>query len=210
VTTVVIPAKSFGRAKSRLHPVLDAPSRASLARSLFEHVVDTVTACPRVDRVLIVTDGDDVAELASTRALGCVRDQGKSPLSLAVDLGLDEARARGSGAVLVLMADLPRLTVTDVAALVAGLDHASVVTAPDVPRRGTNALGLAAGVQLLTAFGRDDSFRDHMAIAAERSLRVHVHESAGVAFDIDTPADLLAMSALSERPLARTGTAGRA
>jgi 2-phospho-L-lactate guanylyltransferase len=210
VTTVIIPAKSFARAKSRLHPVLDAPGRASFARSLFEHALDAVAACPRVQRVLVVTDGDDVEALAAARGLDCVRDRGEPPLSLAVDLALAHARARGPCRALVLMADLPRLTAADVTALVAGLDHGSVVTGPDVLRRGTNALGLAAGVSLPTAFGRIDSFRDHLAIAAERDLRVYVHESAGVAFDVDTPADLRAMGALSERPLVRTGSADRA
>jgi 2-phospho-L-lactate guanylyltransferase len=227
VTAVVVPAKSFARAKSRLAQALDPRARAALAQSLFEHVLDVSTACARVSGVLVVTDGDDVESIALSRGLACVRDAGEPPLSVAVDLGLRAVRDAivpaaprggagfGSGApiesgVLVLMADLPWLTTADVASLVAALDHADLVAGPDEPRLGTNALALGPGVELATAFGRADSFAQHLAIARAKRLRVAVHESPGVALDIDTPADLRAMDAFSERRRARTGSASRA
>lgn len=209
MTTAIVPAKSFARAKSRLADVLDAPSRASLARTLFDHVADVVVACDCLTGVLVVTDGDDVEAVACARGLPCVRDTGMPPLRVAVDLGIDVARRDTADAVLVLMADLPWLTVADLAALVERLDCADVVLGPDARHLGTNALVLGPGVRLPTAFGRPDSFQEHMARVHARGLRVHVHESSGIGFDVDTPADLRAMSVLSERRRARSGSAGR-
>lgn len=198
MTTVVVPAKSFARAKSRLAQALDLPSRAALARSLFEHVLDVTVACPRVTGVVVVTDGDDVEAIARARGLACVRDAGEPPLSVAVDLGLRAVRSGvGSGALppseggaVVLMADLPCLTTAEVTALVTALDRADVVVGPDAPRLGTNALALGPRVALATAFGHADSFARHLALACAHGLRVAVHESPGVALDVDTPADL--------------------
>jgi 2-phospho-L-lactate guanylyltransferase len=209
VTTAIVPAKSFARAKSRLAEVLDAPARAALARTLFDHVLDVLVACDRVTRVLVVTDGDDVEAVARGRGLPCVRDTGTPPLRVAVDLGLDVARRDAADPVLVLMADLPWLAAADVAALVDGLDRADVVLGPDARHLGTNALVLGPGVRLPTAFGRADSFQEHVARARAHGLRAHLHESTGIGFDVDTPSDLRAMSVLSERRHARTGSAGR-
>lgn len=205
MTTVIIPAKSFARAKSRLQPALDGPSRAALARRLFEHVLDVARAVDGTD-VLVVTDGDDVEATARPRGIRCVRDPGEPPLRLAVDLGLEVARSKGQGAALVLMADLPWVTEADVVALVSALDRADVVVGPDTRRLGTNALALRPGVSMPTAFGRDDSFREHLARAEALGLRAHVHESPSVAFDVDTPADLRAMTVLTGRRAARSGS----
>jgi len=209
VTTAIVPAKSFVRAKSRLAEVLDAPSRAALARSLFDHVLDVVVACVRVSGVLVVTDGDDVEAAARARGVPCVRDTGTPPLRVAVDLGLEVVQQRPSEGALVLMSDLPWLTSADVAALVDGLVRADVVLGPDSHQLGTNALGLRPGIRLPTAFGRPDSFREHMDRARALALRTYVHESPGIGFDVDTPSDLRAMNTLSERRRARTGSAGR-
>ena len=91
--------------------------------------------------VVVVTDGDDVAAVARARGLRCVRDGGEPPLRVAVDLGLSHARA--DDAALVLMSDLPWLTVADVDALLAGADRTAVVVGPDAHGLGTNALALA-------------------------------------------------------------------
>ena len=107
------------------------------------------------------------------------------------------------------MADLPWLTAADVAGLIAGLELADVVVGPDAQHLGTNALALGDAIDLPTAFGRADSFREHVARATALGHRVQLHESPGIAFDVDTPADLRAMSALSDQRRGRTGTAGR-
>jgi 2-phospho-L-lactate guanylyltransferase len=209
VTTVVVPAKGFERAKTRLRPVLDDVARASLARSLFEHVLDVAAASVTVRRVVVVTDGDDVEAVTLARGFECLRDRGEPPLRLAVDLGLQCLDGHPADAAIVVMADLPWLCPADLDALAALVQRASVVVAPDSARYGTNALALARGVRLSTAFGRGDSFRAHLEKAEAEGLSVLVHETRGLGFDVDTPEDVRTMPSLSPSPVARSETVDR-
>jgi 2-phospho-L-lactate guanylyltransferase len=185
----LVPAKSFGRAKSRLSGLLGEEERAMLARSMLEHVLDVLAASPEIAGVMVVTDGDDVAALARARGAVVVRDAASPPLGSIVDLALAELAGRAGGA-LVLMSDLPRLTPGDVGILCARMADADVVAAPDVRDEGTNALGLAPPNALRTSFGTRDSFPRHLRTAEAAGLRVGVHRSPGLGFDVDEPADL--------------------
>ena len=186
----LVPAKSFARAKSRLAGILGAAERAELARSMLEHVLSMLAACAEIDGILVVTDGDDVADLARARGAVAVRDAASPPLGAIVDAALAELHARGAGTALVLMSDLPRLAAADVRDLIAGMSELDVLAAPDLRGEGTNALVLAPPDRLLTSFGVRDSFARHLQRAQAAGLRVGVHRSEGLAFDVDEPADL--------------------
>jgi 2-phospho-L-lactate/phosphoenolpyruvate guanylyltransferase len=196
--SAVVPAKAFARAKSRLVDVLDAPSRAALAREMLAHVLETLRATEEIGNIVVVTDGEDVEALALAYGARCVRDRGEPPLRLAVDVGLDELSQDADA--LVVMADLPWLTSTDVRSLVAGLGRADVVVAPDATRHGTNALALSSRGRMRTSFGSGESFAEHLARAKGAGLVTHVVESRGLAFDVDTPADLAELRAVSGPP----------
>jgi 2-phospho-L-lactate guanylyltransferase len=186
----LIPVKSFARAKSRLAGVLGAAERAALARSMFEHVVTVLASCAEIRGTMVVTDGDDVADLA--RALGAVvvRDRASPPLGAIVDAALAELRDRSAAGALVLMSDLPRLAPGDVIHLVEAMRQLDVVAAPDLRGEGTNALGLVPPDRLRTSFGNRDSFHRHLVGAEQAGLRVGIHRSDGLAFDVDEPGDL--------------------
>jgi 2-phospho-L-lactate guanylyltransferase len=186
----LVPAKSFARAKSRLSGLLDERGREGLARSMLEHVLAVLAACPEIAGVVVATDGDDVAELARARGAVVVRDAARAPLGIIVDGALLELSSRSAGAALVLMSDLPRLAAGDVRRLVEQMAGDDVVVAPDMRGEGTNALGLTPPDRLKTSFGTRDSFERHLRAAESAGLRVGVHESEGLAFDVDEPADL--------------------
>jgi 2-phospho-L-lactate guanylyltransferase len=188
---VLVPAKSFARAKSRLSPVLDACARKSLARSMLEHVLGVLASCPEIAGVMVATDGDDVAALAGGRGAVTARDRGSAPLGAIVDQALAELSARSARSALVIMSDLPLLTGADVRRLVDRMAGADMVAAPDWRGEGTNALGLTPPLLLSsTSFGTRDSFARHLRSAAERGLHVDVDRSFGLGFDVDEPADL--------------------
>jgi len=189
----LVPAKSLERAKSRLSGSLGAVERADLARAMLEHVLSVLAASGKIDGVMVVTDGEGVAELARARGAVAVRDAASPPLGAIVDAALAELRARGAGSALVLMADLPLLTPGDVGQLVARMAEVDVVAAPDLRGEGTNALGLAPPDRLRTSFGTRDSFDRHLRTAEAAGLALGVHRSDGLAFDVDEPADLEAL-----------------
>lgn len=188
-TWAIIPAKGFGHAKSRLAPVLIEAERARFAQRLFEHVVDTVAASGCVDGILVATNADDVAATAHRRGALVRRDAAPASLASIVDDALLDLRNRGATAALVLMADLPRLKATDVRAVLAALADHQVVLVPDLHGRHTNALALAPPSGLATRFGAADSLIEHLAAARTARLRVKVLTNAGIAFDVDGPAE---------------------
>jgi 2-phospho-L-lactate guanylyltransferase (CobY/MobA/RfbA family) len=85
------------------------------------------------------------------------------------------------------MGDLPHVDVDDVRAIATTLLRVDVVIAPDLRDEGTNALGARVGAMPRTCFGHGDSFARHLE--ASRNLRVAVHRSAGLGFDVDTQRD---------------------
>jgi len=184
----LVPAKAFERGKSRLAPALDDAARAAFARALFDHVLTTLTASGVVDGVLVATDSPAVASAAHDHGAFVRNDApGATTLAAVVDDGLAELTTRGARTALVLMADLPRLAVDDVRALVTAAKSHDVVIVRADDERHTNALALSPPGCLRTSFGRGDSFDAHVASA--RGLRVAIVDNARVAFDVDGPDD---------------------
>ncbi|MFO0580559.1 MAG: 2-phospho-L-lactate guanylyltransferase [Polyangia bacterium] len=198
---VVLPVKGFARAKSRLSPVLAGPERAALAQKLCEHVLSTLAGCDGVDGVLVLSDSDEVLELAARygrtgerepEGEGNPRAEPERPLLGAlVDAGLARVHQHGARAALILMSDLPRIDAADLSRLVALLREHDCVIAPDLREQNTNALALRLAPEhsLQTAFGTGDSFRLHLELARARGLRTTVHRSIGLGFDVDLPED---------------------
>ena len=196
----LVPAKDFGRGKSRLRPALSDDARAAFARSLFDHVLGAVTASRVVDRVLVATDSPVVAAAAREHGAAVHLDPpGAATLAAVVDGGLGELAARGARRALVLMADLPHLGPDDVRSLVALLDDHEVAIVRADDGQHTNALALAPPTCLATAFGRTDSFAAHVAAARAAGLRVAVADCAGIAFDVDGPDELARLVATPTR-----------
>jgi 2-phospho-L-lactate/phosphoenolpyruvate guanylyltransferase len=97
-----------------------------------------------------------------------------------------------SRAILIVSADLPLLQPADAAAMLAAGEARRVVLAPSRDAAGTNALLLPPATLFRPAFGRG-SRAAHRARARACGLRVVEVCRPGLAFDLDTPADLTAL-----------------
>jgi 2-phospho-L-lactate guanylyltransferase len=95
-------------------------------------------------------------------------------------------------AILVIAADLPLLRPEDVVAILAAGTPRTVVLAPARGGTGTNALLVPAATAIRPAFG-PASLPLHRDRARALGLRVAEVNRAGVAFDLDTPADLISL-----------------
>jgi 2-phospho-L-lactate guanylyltransferase len=190
----VVPVKRFEAAKSRLSGVLDSAARRELARGMFEHVLAVLSAAPDVAGITVVTDSRAVAEVAIVRgAIALFDPPGAEGLESCVDFALGELAQRGTTAALVLMSDLPGVTVGDIEMLARELDRYDVVVVRDASGEHTNALGLRLATRLPTSFGKADSFRRHGDEAARAGLSVSLPESPTLAFDVDTAEDYARM-----------------
>jgi 2-phospho-L-lactate guanylyltransferase len=113
---------------------------------------------------------------------------------MGLNAGLEQARrealADGIDTLVVLHGDLPNLATDDVAALLDAVPpRAGVAIAPDRGGSGTNGLAMRPPDAIAFRFGIG-SFAAHCAEAQAADVPLFEVHRAGLAFDLDTPADL--------------------
>lgn len=204
----VVPVKPLGAGKSRLAAALSASARAALNRRLLDHALGIAARVPGPERTVVVSRDADVLDRARARGMRALAEAAGDPgLNRALDAGRAEAVRLGAGAVMVLPVDLPLLSAEDVEALIGRADGRErvVVIAPDEAAAGTNALLLAPPDAIGFRFGAA-SLAAHEAAARRAGLAVEIIRRDGLAFDVDTPADL---ARLRQMDAEATGGASR-
>ncbi|HEX2140400.1 MAG TPA: 2-phospho-L-lactate guanylyltransferase, partial [Woeseiaceae bacterium] len=187
-TCTIVPLKSFNHSKTRLAPVLSAAERATIARLMALDVLRTLTAAPDVDRVLIVGQTVDHAQLAAELNCDFMDDDPDLDVSGNVARAAELVAAAGTETLLYLPADLPLLTVRDISTLFEM--HSGGITISRAQRdNGTNALLASPPAAASFSFGSDSADR-HYAAARAAGLPVRVLDIAAFARDIDEPRDL--------------------
>jgi 2-phospho-L-lactate guanylyltransferase len=144
-----------------------------------EACADVVVISPAASLEPIVAEAG--ARLVVQRGMG---------LNEGLEQARDGALADRIELLVVLHGDLPNLAVDDVQALVAAVPGPpGVAIAPDRAGSGTNGLALRPPTAIGFRFGAG-SFERHRRDAADREIGVALVERPGLAFDLDTPADL--------------------
>jgi 2-phospho-L-lactate guanylyltransferase len=184
--TAIVPLKALHHSKQRLTGRLSASERRSLMRSLFLHVLDTCVATASIDEVIAVVGDDAGAGLTRHHAVMVLQDAGD---------GLNAAIRHATGLLpapstsLVVVADLPEVTVDDLDAVVAAGRRASNVIVAPSHGGGTGALLRRPAAVIAPAFGVD-SAAAHLRAAQRAGVRAGVITRPGLAHDIDRPEDL--------------------
>jgi 2-phospho-L-lactate guanylyltransferase len=94
----------------------------------------------------------------------------------------------------VLSADLPRVTAEDIRALVAATPDRGMAIARALDG-GTNAVSMRPAGAVMTHFGEPQSAAVHALATAAAGLAARIVDLPGLAFDVDTPADLAELHA---------------
>ena len=189
---VVVPIRSLRHGKTRLSRVLGNEARETLLRGIAVRVVTAAVDSGLIESVLVVSP--DAETLAWAAGLGPAVVAAPQPehlpgLNGAIAAGRAWALDRGASAMVSLFADLPLIVPDDVRGLAARKEP--VVLGPDRRGEGTNALLLRLaeqGSEFAFAFG-DGSLAKHLDEARRLGLVATVHDTPGIAFDLDTPAD---------------------
>ncbi|MBW3619616.1 MAG: 2-phospho-L-lactate guanylyltransferase [Actinobacteria bacterium] len=187
-TLVLVPVRSPGEGKTRLATALSQEERAALSGAMLADVTAALAAS-RVGHVLVVAGGAPAAAAASALGLDVVLDP---PTVRTLDAAVAAAASRLGPVpeLLVVAADLPRLTGADVDAL---LDcHAQVAVAP-TDDGGTGGLLRRPGAVVATAYG-PDSAAHHLAAARAAGVPHERIVRPGFAADVDTWADVTALT----------------
>lgn len=176
---VLVPLKPLDQAKSRLADALSPEERADLMRSLLERVVGAVREAG-VERITVVTR-------ESMGGYEVWHDRG---LPWNDALATATAELVTAPLVAIVSADLPLLRAEEVEELIAATPPRGIAIARALDG-GTNAVSMRPPGLVHTRFGEPGSAAVHAGLGVGHV----VLDLPGLAFDVDTPADLAKMQA---------------
>jgi 2-phospho-L-lactate guanylyltransferase len=186
----IVPVKPLRYGKSRLAGVLTQDERADLNRRLLVHTIDTLSAIPEIEHVLVISRDQAALALARERGARTVQENGAPQLNIALARATIIAKNYTTRGILIMPADLPLITPEDVSALLErAVDPPVVVVAPDRHQQGTNALLVCPAGLIEYDFG-PGSFQRHCELAVQAGARLEIFDLPSLALDVDIPEDL--------------------
>ncbi|MGW2910404.1 2-phospho-L-lactate guanylyltransferase [Streptomyces asoensis] len=195
--SLVIPLKPLALAKSRLADTATDGLRPGLALAFAEDTVAAALACAAVRDVAVVTDDALAGRVLAALGARIVPDEPGGGLNAALAHGAAAVRAvRPDAPLAALNADLPALRPRELAQVLDAAGEFPRAFLPDAAGIGTTLLSVAAGRELLPAFGVDSRARHRASGAVE--LRPGAADS--VRQDVDTGEDLRAALSLGVGP----------
>jgi 2-phospho-L-lactate/phosphoenolpyruvate guanylyltransferase len=212
--SAILPVKRFRAAKRRLESI--APrDRARLVEAMLADVLAAITAAESVERVIVVTSERRAERLAlrhaqrATTPIEVLRDPDDAGHPEAATLGIIRAIALGAECVALLPGDCPLLDPNELDDALERMRPGRVAVIPDRHGTGTNGLLLSPPDAIGPAFGPGSRER-HAERAERRGMEVAVEELGSLALDLDTPDDLVQLTAAVRSEPARAPETARA
>jgi 2-phospho-L-lactate guanylyltransferase len=195
--TAVLPVKRFGAAKQRLAGGIDDERRAAVVVAMLADVLEAIGEARSIERTIVVTSEPSAAELAAGAGTEVLPDPDEGGHSRAALAGIARARELGARCVVLLPGDCPLLDPRELERLLTGMPERFVAVVPDRHGTGTNALALAPPDAIRPAFGEGSCAR-HVGAARKAGIPYAVEELPSLALDLDTPADVIALTRVLE------------
>jgi 2-phospho-L-lactate guanylyltransferase len=187
-----VPVKEFAGAKQRLAPLLTPGQRQALAAAMVEDVLAVLADAPLAG-VMVNTVDPLATELARRFGARVVTDNARDGHTGAVAAMARILAAEGREAMLTVPGDIPRVTASEIAAVIAARRLApSLTIVPAHDERGSNAVLCSPPLVMPLHFG-DDSFLPHLAAAGAVGIEPTILRLPGIALDIDQPLDMQAL-----------------
>ena len=186
---VLIAVKERARSKMRLAAALPPQARIELVRSMLAAVLSAAGSAQTVQQVIVVSPERDCIPAE----VPVLADTGES-LNSALMQAHAVVRGFGCSDVVILPADLPKISSAEIDALVRAGRAGGFAIAPDAAGVGTNALCLVTTAPFRFQFGLD-SRRLHWHEAQRMGLSPQVVRFPGLELDVDSPDDLSLLNA---------------
>lgn len=207
--TAVLPVKRFGAAKQRLAAGLKGERRRELAAAMVADVLEAIGRARAIERTIVVT-GDPIAqELAADAGAEVVPDPEDAGHVEAAQAGIVRAEADGAERVVLLAGDCPLLDPRELDRLLTGVPGSYVGVVPDRHGTGTNALLLSPPDAIVPSFGEGSRER-HVEAARQAGIPFGVEELPSIELDLDTPADVIALTRELEKAPGRAKQTAKA
>jgi 2-phospho-L-lactate guanylyltransferase len=196
--TAVVPVKRFALAKSRLASGVDAARKPELVAAMVADVLEAIGRARMVERTIVVSQEPIAADLAAAAGAELVSDFDDASHSAAAMAGVRAATASGATCVALLPGDCPLLDPRELDKMLTGVPDRYVAVIPDRHGTGTNALVLAPPDAIEPSFGEGSKDR-HVAAARAAGIPFAVEALSSLGLDLDTPADIVALTMRVER-----------
>lgn len=191
--TAILPLKRRDAAKQRLGTGMEDDRRRALVLAMAGDVLAAIGKARTIERTIVVTGDPDAAALALDSGVELVEDPDDAGHPEAALRGIARARELGAECVVLLPGDCPLLDPRELDGLMTGIPSHYVAIVPDRHGTGTNALVLTPPDAIRPAFG-EGSCERHVALAREAEIPFGVEHLASLALDLDTPADVIALT----------------
>lgn len=206
----MLPVKRFAEAKQRLAVGMDDERREAVVEAMLGDVLEAVGAARSIESTIVVSDEERAVAAAQAAGATVVPDPGGAGEKVtesasgghsgAALAGIDRAKEQGAGCAVLLPGDCPLLDPRDLDRLLTGMPDPFVAVVPDRHGTGTNALALSPPDAIRPAFGEGSRER-HVAAARIAGVPYAVEALPSLALDLDTPADVVALTReLGRRP----------
>ena len=191
--TAVLPVKRLYAAKQRLAAGLGGEQRRTLAEAMVADVLEAIAEARTIERTIVVSGDPTAQELAAATGAEVVPDPEDAGHVEAALAGIARAEVEGAECVVLLPGDCPLLDPRELDRLLTGVPERYVGIVPDRHGSGTNALVLSPPGAIVPAFG-EGSCERHVAAARDAGVPFEVEEIASLGLDLDTPADVIALT----------------
>lgn len=191
--TAILPVKRLAEAKQRLAVGIDDERRRALVAAMAADVLEAIAAARTIERTIVVSGDPIIQELAAEVSAEVVPDPDDGGHNGAALAGIARAEVEGAECIVLLPGDCPLLDPRELDRLLTGLPQNYVGIVPDRHGTGTNALALRPPDAIVPAFGTGSCER-HVAAARVADVAYGVEELPSLGLDLDTPADLIALT----------------
>ena len=186
---ILIPVKHLKDAKKRLSALLTPHERRAIAAAMLEDVLAALAACSAASNIALVTSDPDAVELARNLSLEVIIDRENLGETQAIAMATAVCKQNGEAETLVLPADIPLITASEIDRIFAAAAAEGSVIVPSREQRGSNAVLRRPAALFPLTFG-DNSFQPHLRLAQATGYPSIVLQVPGIALDVDRPHDL--------------------
>lgn len=189
----VITIKRFDAAKQRLAGSIEEGLRRRLVEAMFGDVLEAVVAARLLGGIVVVTGESRAQKMALATGAEVLADPENGGHSAASLLGIERAIELGADRVVLLPGDCPLLDPHELDRLLTGMPSPWVAVVPDRHGTGTNAVVIAPPRAIDPSFG-EGSCERHLELARAAGVPTSREPVPTLALDLDTPADIIALT----------------
>ncbi|MGQ0750005.1 MAG: 2-phospho-L-lactate guanylyltransferase [Betaproteobacteria bacterium] len=186
----LVPVKLLDRSKGRLSPLLSGEERRGLARAMLVDVLDALQQSHGLAGVMVVTGDEDVATIARARNAEIMIDHGSAGMSQAVAMAARHLHGMPDTSMLVVPADVPRITPQDVATIIEAHGPPPAVTLVAAERDGGTNLLLCTPPEAIPFHYGEGSCARHQQAARARGITRRTMRIERAGLDLDRPEDI--------------------